>query len=192
MPKLKVYCTSIGFHDAYVAAASQKAALQAWGSEADLFARGIAEVVTDEALSAEPLASPGKVIRRLRGTAEEQLAMKLPERPNGPSRDNEGEEPAPKRRSARVRKPAAPKGPPPPPRPDRAELEAAEKAVEDAKARQDREDGELRKRREALEQERRQLDHAHEEEQQHLAEDEDRARRAYDAALRAWKAAAPR
>ena len=72
--KLKVYRTPIGFHDAYVAAPSQKAALAAWGSDADLFARGIAEVVSDEELSREPFANPGKVIRRLRGTAEEQLA----------------------------------------------------------------------------------------------------------------------
>ena len=34
MPKLKVYRTPIGFHDAYVAAPSQKAALDAWGSDA--------------------------------------------------------------------------------------------------------------------------------------------------------------
>ena len=67
-----------------VAAPSQKAALQAWGSDADLFARGIADVVTDEALTAEPLASPGKVIRKLRGTADEQLAAaKMPVRPRG-------------------------------------------------------------------------------------------------------------
>lgn len=31
--KLKVYRTPIGFHDAYVAAPSQKAALEAWGVE---------------------------------------------------------------------------------------------------------------------------------------------------------------
>ena len=54
MPALKVYRTPIGFHDAYVAAPSQKAALQAWGSDANLFARGVAELVTDPALTAEP------------------------------------------------------------------------------------------------------------------------------------------
>ncbi|MCP2775198.1 hypothetical protein, partial [Salmonella enterica] len=52
--KLKVYRTPIGFHDAYVAAPSQKAALQAWGSDADLFARGVAEQVADPALMEEP------------------------------------------------------------------------------------------------------------------------------------------
>ena len=78
---LKVYRTPIGFHDAYVAAPSQKAALAAWGSDADLFARGVAEVVTDEALTAEPLARPGEVVKRLRGTADEQLAAAPPPPP---------------------------------------------------------------------------------------------------------------
>ena len=44
---LKVYRTPIGFHDAYVAAPSQKAALAAWGADANLFARGSAEQVTE-------------------------------------------------------------------------------------------------------------------------------------------------
>ena len=72
--KLKVYRTPIGFHDAYVAASSQKAALAAWGTKTDLFARGVAELVSDEALTAEPLAHPGEVIRRSRGSVEDQLA----------------------------------------------------------------------------------------------------------------------
>ena len=74
MAKLKVYCTSIGFHDAYVAAPSQKAALEAWGSSADLFARKQAQAVDDPALMAEPMARPGEVIKRLRGSTEEHLA----------------------------------------------------------------------------------------------------------------------
>ena len=189
MAKLKVYRTPIGFHDAYVAATSQKAALQAWGSDADLFARGIAELVNDEALSAEPLASPGKVIRKLRGTADEQLAVDIPDRPKGRSRTDKDDERTPKRRSAPAKKPAQPTKPPPPPRPDRAALDAAEKAVEDANARHDREDRDLRERQEALEQERRRLDRAHDEEQGRLAEDEDLARRSYENALRVWKAA---
>jgi hypothetical protein len=69
--KLQVYRTPIGFHDAYVAAPSQKAALAAWGSDADLFARGVADVVTDPELTREPLENPGEVIKRLRGSAEE-------------------------------------------------------------------------------------------------------------------------
>lgn len=48
---LKVYRTPIGFHDAYVAAPSQKAALAAWGTKKNLFARGDAGIVTDAKLS---------------------------------------------------------------------------------------------------------------------------------------------
>ena len=77
--KLKLYRTVAGFHDAYVAASSQKAALAAWGSDKDLFARGLAEQVTDEALAAEALAAPGTVIRRSRGTTAEQIAALPPD-----------------------------------------------------------------------------------------------------------------
>lgn len=71
--KLKVYRTPIGFHDAYVAAPSQKAALRAWGSDSDLFAQKIAEQVTDPELMKQPLAHPGEIIRKLRGTIDEQI-----------------------------------------------------------------------------------------------------------------------
>lgn len=71
---MKVYRTSIGFHDAYVAAPSQKAALDAWGSDKNLFARGVAEIVTDPKLVKDALARPGVVIRKLRGTPAEQIA----------------------------------------------------------------------------------------------------------------------
>ena len=72
--KLKVFRTPIGFHDAYVAASSRKAALAAWGADADLFARGVAEEVTDPTLTAAPLARPGEVVRVVRGTMAEHLA----------------------------------------------------------------------------------------------------------------------
>ena len=85
MPRaLKVFKLPIGFHDAYVAAPSQKAAAEAWGSDISVFARGEAELVTDAKLTEEPLASPGKVIKRLRGTAEEQIAaLSKDEAPSG-------------------------------------------------------------------------------------------------------------
>lgn len=72
--KLKVFRTPIGFHDAYVAAPSQKAALEAWGIDVNLFARGSAEEVADPELIEEPLSAPGVVFKRLRGTEEEQIA----------------------------------------------------------------------------------------------------------------------
>ena len=77
--KLKVFRTPIGFHDAYVAATSRKAALAAWGSDADLFARGVAEEVTDPKLAKEPLAHPGEVIRLSRGDLPAHLKA-LPKR----------------------------------------------------------------------------------------------------------------
>ena len=62
--KLKVFRTPIGFHDAYVAAPSRKAALEAWGAGTDLFSAGIAEVVTGEGAAAKAaLAKPGEVVR---------------------------------------------------------------------------------------------------------------------------------
>lgn len=72
--KLKVFRTPIGFHDAYVAAPSQKAALEAWGSDSDLFARVSAEQVTDPALTKAPLEAPGEVVTVPRGTKKEHLA----------------------------------------------------------------------------------------------------------------------
>ena len=69
-----VYRTSAGFDDAYVAAPSRAAALKAWGARGDLFAIGEAEVITDAALTAEPLAHPGEVVRRPRGDMAAMLA----------------------------------------------------------------------------------------------------------------------
>lgn len=72
---LKVYRTPIGFHDAYVATPSQKAALEAWGADANLFARGSAEQVTEAELMQEPLANPGKIIKRPRGSEAETFGL---------------------------------------------------------------------------------------------------------------------
>jgi hypothetical protein len=112
--KLKVFRTAAGFHDAYVAASSRKAALAAWGSDADLFARGLAEEVTDAALTREPLAHPGEVIRRSRGSAEEQLAA------------------LPMAAAKRASRPAKAEKSDPVRRPDRTPLTAAERALEEA------------------------------------------------------------
>ena len=119
--KLKVFRTATGFYDAYVAAPSQKAALAAWGSKHDLFARGVAELVEDPALIEEPLAQPGVVIRRSRGTADEQLAALGP---------------ALKRTAKRAKMPDEPKAPirkekpkPVKPKPDRSALDEAERRL---------------------------------------------------------------
>jgi hypothetical protein len=156
-----------GFHDAYVAAPSRAAALRAWGATTDLFAMDAAEQVTDPKLTAEPLARPGEVIKRVRGSDEEHLAAAGP---------------APK---ASVKAPSIRKAKP---RPSRAKLEKAEKGLEEAEADRaqeiealEREKAALRKRedaaRRAFDAKRSKLDLA----RQTQAD-------AYDEALTIWRA----
>lgn len=118
--KLKIFRTSIGFHDAYVAVPSRKAALEAWGSDHNLFASGAAEEVTDPALTREPLENPGKVIKRARGSTDEHLASLDKQKPKAT---------APKAAEASAK--------PAPPRPSRAALDRAEAAVAKADAARD-------------------------------------------------------
>jgi hypothetical protein len=72
---LKVFRTTTGVHDAYVAAPSRKAALEAWGSETNLFAQGAAEQVDDPRLMKAPLATPGVVVKRRRPAAVESAPV---------------------------------------------------------------------------------------------------------------------
>jgi hypothetical protein len=165
--KLKVYRTPIGFHDAYVAAPSQKAALEAWGSDANLFARGVAELVEDPALTAEPLAHPGEVIRKLRGTAEEQLAA-LPR-----------EKPKVKTAPVRTTRPR--------PRPSRGALEEAEAALADMEAQHRQQLDELARREAALAKERQALESRQRRERDRLSDAAERARASYEQAMRKWR-----
>jgi colicin import membrane protein len=69
MPRnLKTYQTSIGFFDLATAAPSMKAALEAWGSKANLFHQGFAKEAGDPAIIAATMAKPGVVLRRAVGT----------------------------------------------------------------------------------------------------------------------------
>src|SRR5690349_23365485 len=107
--KLKVFRTPIGFHDAYVAAPSQKAALEAWGADSNLFAPGSAELVEDPELTREPLAQPGQVIRRLRGTLAEHVAAlpkKAPRKAGGKSTPDQAAGDASEALTGGMRKPA--------------------------------------------------------------------------------------
>lgn len=165
--KLKVFRTPIGFHDAYVAAPTQKGAIEAWGAGKDLFTRGLAEVVTDPALTAEPLGSPGKVIKRLRGSAAEQLAALGPDTPN-----REGKRlPNTDRPSSR------------PPKPSRATLDTAEQALANAKLRQAAELKALAEREAALKRERRALVRTQAEELASLKRQRDDAAKNYERAV---------
>ena len=117
--KLKVFRTPIGFHDAYVAAPSQKAALEAWGADSNIFAQGIAEQVTDPKLTEDALANPGKVIKKVRGSADEHFAEleRAPASKKAGKADSPSPQPSPARRE-RGKKPS------------REELDAADEALE--------------------------------------------------------------
>jgi hypothetical protein len=176
--KLKVFRTAIGFHDAYVAAPSQKAALAAWGSDRNLFGTGMAEVVSDPKLTEAPLAAPGTVIKVKRGTDREHLAALPKTAPKAAPRtaDKEAERDAEK-----------PAERPAPPRPKRTALDRAEKAVAAAEKARDREiegiDAQIKalqaKRRTAAERHRAKLDKL----------DDERSIEAerYAAAIEAWR-----
>lgn len=170
--KLKVFRTPIGFHDAYVAAPSQKAALEAWGTDHNLFARGEAELVEDPALIAEPLAHPGQVIKRLRGTADQQIAALPADKP---------------RKSARADEPARERALKIVPHPDRGSLDRAEEEITQAERRHGalldalaREEEKLRKRRRAAEE-------ARDGELERLRGRADRLRETYERRLAAWR-----
>jgi hypothetical protein len=178
--KLKVYRTPIGFHDAYVAAPSQKAALAAWGSDANLFARGIAEVVTDEELTREPLANPGEVIRRLRGTAAEQIAALPASLPEPKPRKATDDAPQ-SRRAKPPRTPAERR-----PKPDRAPIVEARRALDEEQQRYEKARRQLAQRQAALEHERRELEGSHERDVAKLQQTLDRVQAAYDRAIREW------
>jgi len=179
-PKLKVFRMAVGFHDAYVAAPSQKAAAEAWGADPSVFARKEAELVTDPELTKEPLARPGEVVKRLRGTAAEQIAaLGGAEAERAPKR-------APKRAEG---KPAGPKPRPkkPKPRPSRAKVEEAEAALAEAKARQGAELAEIKEREAALARERAAVERRQLEEQARLEAQLEKAEAAYRDALTRWR-----
>lgn len=72
--RLKVYRTFAGFHDAYGRCAIGRRPWAAGRAKGDLFIREAAEEVTDVALVEEPLAHPGELIRKPRGSFAEVVA----------------------------------------------------------------------------------------------------------------------
>jgi len=172
--KLKVFRTPIGFHDAFVAAPSQRAALEAWGSDSNLFAAGVAELVPDPKLMKEPLARPGEVVRRLRGSPDEQVAAlgaekKQTGRPSpqpSPGRGRGGKKKAP--------------------RPSRAAVDKAEQSLEKAEARHRAALDKLRAEEAALQQRRREMERKQRGEREALTDAVDDARAKYRAAMAEW------
>ncbi|WP_085217048.1 hypothetical protein [Allosphingosinicella indica] len=178
--KLKVFRTPIGFHDAFVAAPSQKAALEAWGADSNLFTAGIADRVDDPALMAEPLANPGKVIRRVRGTLAEHVAA-LPEASRSPER-------SPRTKKANSKTEASPKPAKPKPRPSRAALDRAEAALAVAGTSHQADLSRLRRKRAEIDREIRALEARQEREKAKLERAIDRARTTFERAMEAWRA----
>ena len=171
--KLKVFRTPIGFHDAYVAAPSQNAALEAWGADGNLFAQGIAEQVTDPKLMEEALERPGETIRKVRGSADEHFAAldRVAKRKD--------------KAEAKHSKKAA--SSPKVQKPSRDELDAAEEAIEGAEARHKSEVKDIEREMAALERKRRDLLRRQERELDSLTEERDAARSSYERAMRAWE-----
>lgn len=168
MPRaLKVFRTAAGFHDAYVAAPSRKAALEAWGADVDLFARGIAEQVTDPKLTAEPLKKPGEVVMLSRGGLADQLKALGPRKA--------------KKAAAASPKPSRPSKPP-----SRAALDKAEAALDAAEGRQAEALRKLEAERDAIERKIDALRLRGESEHLKLKRRRNDARDAYQDALDRW------
>jgi hypothetical protein len=172
--KLKVFRTPIGFHDAYVAAPTKKAALEAWGTDANLFARGTAEEVTDAKLTAAPLERPGEVIRVSRGDLSAQLKALGP-RKKSPAKGKAEVKPEPKRPARRK----------PPPRRDK--VDTAEAALGEARQRHEKEAAALEKQRDAIERQLETLRAAQDKETARLERAREKARAAYRDALEKWE-----
>jgi hypothetical protein len=174
---LKVFRTPIGFHDAYVAAPSQKAALEAWGADANLFARGAAEQVTDPHLTKEPLAQPGKVIKRPRASAAEHFASLAKAQPKAVKADSKKAEP---KTRAKQRAPR--------PRPSRKALDEAEEALAQQQDAAQSAMEVLEEQLARLETEIHSMRQKQEKAIQRLEGRIERERRKYEAALAKWRA----
>ncbi|MET1755017.1 hypothetical protein ABVV53_06020 [Novosphingobium sp. RD2P27] len=178
MAKLKVYRTAVGFRDAYVAAPGQAAALRAWGTEKNLFSRGMAEVVTDAALMEEPLSKPGDVVYRTRGNLKEQVAAlgKLPRQKARKEAERNKASDSPKQPSKRSR-----------PKPSRAKLDDAERAIGTLEEQRAQAEADMRQRERALAAQRAAMDARFAKAMDQLKASERKAREAYEEALRQWE-----
>lgn len=175
--KLKVFRTPIGFHDAYVAAPSRKAALEAWGAGTDLFSAGISQEVKEDSEPArEALARPGEVVRAKREGGEEDAPS-----PRSASRSR----PLP-RGEMEERKPKPKAKPKPKPRPSRAALDKAEKDLASLEEKQAAEQAELDKEEVRLANRRRALEKKQREAMEKAEGKRDEAERNYRKAMKEW------
>lgn len=156
MPRLKVFCTTSGFHDHVVAAPSRPAALKAWGAKTDLFSMGVARQVTDPKIIKKAMTRPGEVIRLSRsGGDKEAPALKKKTRP-----------------TAR--------------RPSRAKLTAAEEKLTKLNEEQTKERDAIERELAALERKRSELEQRHARARSAAEEKLEEARADHHAALKDW------
>jgi hypothetical protein len=181
--KLNVFRTPIGFHDAYVAAPSQKAALEAWGSSTDLFTQGAAEVVTDPQLTREPLARPGEVVRKARGSEGEHVRALGRSHQSGSlmgtrQSKTKKQEGGPRIKSGVTKKRGR--------RPSSAAVERAEGALAQVEAKHRDALAGLKAAAEALDKRRRALERKQRGERERLGAKLDEARERYRSAMEEW------
>jgi hypothetical protein len=177
--RLKVFRTAIGFHDAYVAAPSRKAALAAWGTDKDLFARGVADEVTDPALMKESLSAPGTVFRQLRAMPADEPEAK-------PRKTRKAKAPG----EAPVKNTMQPvPTPPAPPRPSKEKLGEAQQALKMARKQHEQEQRELAARERELTRDRKDLEDRQARELRRLQDQLDAASRDFEGRVEHWRKA---
>lgn len=131
---------------------------------------GAAEQVTDAKLMAAPLAKPGEIVKRSRGSAGEHLS----------AAGN------PKARKAGAKPSRASKAKPPP---SRSKLDEADRQLAEAELRYDRAREELDEEAKLLNDKRRKLHRKHEAEIEKQRGKRDDAAEAYKEKVNAWQAA---
>jgi hypothetical protein len=191
---LKVFRTTTGVHDAYVAAPSRKAALEAWGSETNLFALGSAEQISDPRLMKAPLATPGVVVKKRR-PAE---AAPVEATPAEPAPVEAAAPPAerPRRERPKLEIVAASPAPATPPaakaktkpRPSREDFDAAQTALKQVQAAQAAALKALAAREAELGRERRILERSQARDLALATRARDTAKAGYEKAIARWRA----
>lgn len=181
--RLKVFEAQFGFYDSIVAAASQKAALEAWGVRQNLFAEGGARVAKDETAIAAALRHPETPLRRAAGSdAPFSLTPDLPDAPDVPRKAGKTKVEGTKRSTPSRPETAEAKKPEPP---DRSALDAAEARLRTIDARRDEDEAAFARRQAAL-------DAEAEAARQRWREDRRAAKAALDEARRVWRKAGGR
>ena len=160
-----------------------KAALAAWGTDKNLFARGAAELVEDPALTRRAAGASGRgrpgVARQCRRSCSGA----------GQAGRQETAEAIPHAEPLAEASAPPPPPPPPPPRPSRAALDRAEQAEERVRTRHEAERERIAARKAALAEEERKLRARQREEAAAASETLDRAKEKFEAEMQAWREA---